>query len=333
MDKQELKTNGKIIVPYSHIKAEAFRLGFSAFGAAPVEKVASTHIQYQQAWTDANYAADMEYLKRNTEVRQNPHLLLEEAKTIICLALSYTPPAEERNLESERWQLAWYARGEDYHRVMRRKLEELLHWLKETTETTQTDFSFSGRCFCDTAPLMERYWAWRCGLGWIGKNHQLIIPRQGSAFFLGELIINAQLDIYNSPFPENFCGTCTRCLDACPTGALNNPHGLDARKCLSYLTIEHRGPIPDLEASKMFPCFYGCDRCQAVCPHIKYADATTIAEFQERPAIREMTKNKWKNLDRETYQALFSHSAVKRVKYEGLIRNITAMDKNAPKEK
>lgn len=322
MNEIEKNYSSEYKIPYSWIKAEAERLGFSAFGTAPVRKVADAHIKYQKAWTEAGYAADMEYLKRNIEIRNDPRLLVDGAQTIISVALSYTPPQEDRRLNPEQWQIAWYARGEDYHRVMRRKLEELLHTLQEK----QGSDLLEGRVFCDTAPLMERYWAWRCGLGWIGRNHQLIIPHQGSAFFLGEIIINQKVDYYDHPIENNFCGTCHRCIDACPTGALRSDKGLDARKCLSYLTIEYRGNLPETEAAKMYPCFYGCDRCQAVCPQMNQATPTKIPELQERPNLKAMTKDQWRTLDIKQYQDLFRHSAVKRVKYEGLVRNIKAMD-------
>lgn len=318
--------NKENLIPYALIKAEVNRLGFSAFGTAPAEEVADFHKQYQNLWTEAGYAAEMHYLERNTAVRYDPRLLLEGAQTIISLALSYAPPFNEREETNDRWCLAWYARGEDYHRVMKRKLETLLKNLQKSVTESDSRHPLEGRTFCDTAPLMERYWAWRCGIGWIGRNHQLIIPRQGSAFFLGELVINMKVDQYDRPFEKNFCGNCTKCIEACPTGALNNTYGLDARKCLSYLTIEHRGPIPGKEASKMYPCFYGCDRCQAVCPHMKHAEPTQISEFKERSEIKNMTTDKWRTLDESQYQELFRHSAVKRVKFEGLLRNIKAME-------
>ena len=182
------------------------------------------------------------------------------------------------------------------------------------------------RLCVDTAPIMEKYWAWRCGLGWIGRNTQLVIPNEGSAFFLAEILTTMQADHYDTPlFPTPYhagCKDCRRCLDACPTGALSD-EGIDARRCLSYLTIEHRGELPQEAAPHLHTHFYGCDCCLRSCPHLSHK-ATTVAEFQPSPQLLGMTREDWATLTPEQYRQLFRGSAVKRAKYEGLMRNIKA---------
>ena len=223
--------------------------------------------------------------------------------------------------------LARYARGKDYHDEMKERLQKILHSIAELTGNAAP-----GRAFCDTAPVDEHYWAWRTGLGWLGRNTQLIIPQAGSYYFIGTLILTEPIDRYDRPQP-NRCGTCTRCLEACPTGALTEK-GIDARRCLSYLTIEHRGALPDfaqkaLRNDATTPlCFYGCDRCQDVCPHNRFAMPTSCEAFRPSPALLHQTADDWRHLTVETYRTLFKGSAVKRAKYEGLLRNIAALNEN-----
>ena len=207
---------------------------------------------------------------------------------------------------------------------MRQKLNSLLETLRHSTP----EGTLQGRAFCDTAPVLERYWAWQCGLGWIGRHTQLVIPRAGSAFFLGELMLNLPADAYDAPFPTDRCGTCRRCIEACPTQALEEGRGLDARRCLSYLTIENRGGIPEEAAARMYPYFYGCDRCLRACPHLRSAPPATEPAFTPRPELLQMEEEDWMALDMERYRMLFKGSAVKRAKYEGLIRNLKALRGN-----
>ena len=187
----------------------------------------------------------------------------------------------------------------------------------------------NGRPFCDSAPVLERYWAVQAGLGWIGRNHQLIIPQRGSYFFLGELLIDAELD-YDKPFEQNHCGECRRCIDNCPTAALDE-HCFDARKCLSYLTIEHRGELPENIGEKMGNCFYGCDRCQTSCPHNRFAKPNSTPELQPTPELLQMTTERWHSLTKEEYDSLFRKSAVERCGYEQLMRNIKECKKDFKK--
>ena len=212
--------------------------------------------------------------------------------------------------------ISYYAYGEDYHGVVKDKLRQL--W-KAITEHHPSNNE--ARVFTDSAPLLERYWAWKAGLGWIGKNTNLIIPGKGSFFFLGEIVTTLVVDTYDSP-KKNHCGSCIRCLNACPTGALEGPKRLNARKCISYLTIEHRGEIPVEQAVLLGNRVYGCDTCQAVCPWNRFAMPTAVAAFHPTPSLLSLKKDDFKALSREDYNRIFAHSAVKRAKYEGLLRTI-----------
>lgn len=295
------------------IKAEAKRLGFYACGAAPASTLDAENQGFYRKYIAEQRHAGMAYMERNTDKRLNPTLLMPEARTLISVALNYYPA---QTLPPDHYAFAYYAYGRDYHDLMKERLAQLLAAITHADGTP-----VQGRVFCDTAPLAERYWAWRCGLGWIGKNTQLIIPRAGSYFFLGELLIDATLDAYDHPQP-NRCGNCSRCLEACPTQALSAPGKLDARHCLSYLTIEHREPFPD--TFTLPHTIYGCDRCQQVCPWNRFATPTCEPHLTPSPQFLAMTPDDWHHLTVEQYRTLFKGSAVKRTKFEGLIRNIAA---------
>ncbi|KAA6316567.1 hypothetical protein EZS27_033141, partial [termite gut metagenome] len=265
--------------------------------------------------------AGMTYLERHFDKRCDPRLLVEGTRSILSVALNYYP---KHRFGENQYQFALYAYGKDYHQVMQRKLNSLFAYINQEVHPV------NGRAFCDTAPVLERYWAWRAGLGWIGKNTQLIIPRAGSFFFLGELFLDIELE-YDTPL-ESHCGNCTHCLDACPTGALEQPYQLNARKCLSYLTIENRGDIPVAQAQKLRNNIYGCDECQKVCPWNRFAVPCNTLDLQPCPAFLRMQKEDWETLTEEQYKTLFKDSAVKRVKYEGLKRNIKAVEKQSTTE-
>lgn len=299
------------------IKAEAARLGFSACGIAKAGPVEQSHAVFYADWVACGCHADMSYMERNVEKRIDPTLLVEGCRTIVSVALNYYPATF---IPKDQPQISWYAYGKDYHDVMRMKLHELY----ESIAAIHPDIKISGRCFCDTAPILERYWAWQCGLGWLGRNKQLIIPHAGSAFFLGEILLAVETDDYDEPIKSN-CGTCTKCIDSCPMQALSLEKGLDARRCLSYLTIENRGEIPVEAASKMHPYVYGCDRCQQVCPYLKFAVPTHEKDFSPTSELLSMDWNSWKELTQESYQRVFKGSAVKRAKYPGLQRNVHAL--------
>lgn len=333
------------IISSEKIKTEAIAgLGFSACGIVRPAAVDASTVSHFRKWLAEGHHADMQYMEGYEDKRLDPRLLMPEARSIICVALSYVPdlsrfsnsnsslftvpsasPEDEsslsRDLPSPPLQgeagrglpLSFYAFGKDYHDVMKQRLRKLAERLNLT----------GYRVFCDTAPILERYWAVQAGLGWIGRNHQLIIPHEGSMFFLGEIFCEEEVDVYDSPMKSKCGSTCRRCLDACPTGALRDDGQLDARRCLSYLTIENRGEIPDEAAEKMGDCFYGCDRCQLACPWNSGAEPTKVEEFFPSQALLDMDMDKWRSLTIEQYRALFKGSAVKRAKYEGLMRNIS----------
>ena len=301
----------------AHIKAEALRLGFDVCAiakAGPVEP--ETETMYNN-WISQGSHATMGYLERNCEKRFDPTLLVEGCRSIICVALNYTPKQQIEGISD-------YAQGKDYHKIVKDRLYLLLQSINGICNV-------KGRAFCDSAPVLERYWAVTAGIGYIGRNRQLIIPGKGSKFFLGELLVDIEL-CYDTPQLKNLCGNCRKCIENCPGMALSN-EGLDANKCLSYLTIEHRGELPENIGKMMGDCFYGCDRCQAVCPHNRFATPNEIPELQPSKELLQMTKEKWNQLTQPEYNTLFEHSAVERCGYEQLMRNITAMtsdDKTSP---
>lgn len=287
----------------------------------------------------------MDYMANYTEKRLNPCLLVPGTKSIVSLAMNYAPA---QTMPETEYQLAAYAYGQDYHDVMKAKLRQLAALIANkfegendsevgendgnstaitTPKTNKTSEEPTGeiRVFVDTAPVLERYWAQRAGLGWIGKNHQLIIPRAGSMFFLGEIFLPYEFDSYDSPMPSR-CGNCRRCIKACPTCAITDEWGFDSEKCLSYQLIENRGELSEQAKQSMGTTIYGCDRCQTACPWNKFAIPNTTPEFQPKSELLAMTKADWHNLTIDEYRALFKGSAVKRVKFDGLKRNISAKE-------
>lgn len=296
------------------IEAEALRLGFAACGFAAAEPVNEEMTRKVDHWVELSYHADMAYMERNRELRFSPTLLVPGCRTLIVVALNYYP---QQPLPKEEYQIAYYAYGKDYHRVVKDKLHQLLAYIR----TLMPDVK--GRAFCDTAPLLERYWAVKAGLGFIGHNRTLIIPGQGSYCFLGVLAVDAEL----RGEPHNVsasCEGCNRCFKACPTGALTRD-GIDCRRCLSYLTIEHRGPLPIDIRDKLGRRIYGCDTCQQACPHNSHPTPTSEPFFTLPPAIASLTPVQWQQLTPERYADLFSDSAIERAGYEGLRRNIDAV--------
>lgn len=298
------------------IREEALRLGFSACGFAKAEPVSEEMAGVLDCWTDNGYHADMQYMERNRHLRLDPTQLVPGCRTLIVVALNYYP---KQLLPTEGYQIAYYAYGKDYHRVVKDKLNQLFAYIKTLIPDVE------GRAFCDTAPLLERYWAMKAGLGFIGLNRQLIIPGKGSYFFLGVLAVDAEIGTPTLSIKEGVsCGSCKRCLIACPTGALTL-NGINCRRCLSYLTIEHRGPIPEDMAQKLGRRIYGCDTCQRVCPHNKNAQSTEENSFEISPAVAQLTTEEWQQLTPERYKELFKHSAMERAGYEGLMRNISSL--------
>lgn len=309
--------NGGTLPLTEMIKAEAHALGFFACGVAKAGPVDSTVAAAFHKWISGGKHAGMAYMAANDDKRLDPRLLQPGTKSIVCVALNYAPP--ERMADGE-YQIAAYAYGKDYHDIMKAKLHSLAGRIQDIT-----DAPLRYRAFCDTAPVLERYWAVRAGLGWTGHNRQLIIPGAGSMFFLGELFLDIELD-YDRPMPGR-CGTCRACTDACPTKALSDT-GLDARLCLSYQTIENRGELSPAAANALGNRIYGCDRCQQACPWNRFSVPCDETELHPSPALLSMTKEKWNSLSADDYRRLFKGSAVKRAGYEGLTRNIRAAAEN-----
>ena len=275
--------------------------------------------RYMQ-WLQDHWQGGMGYMERNIDKRLDPRLLVEGAHSIISVALNYYPPVK---LPGKVPQFAYYAYGKDYHEVVREKLRCLFEWIRERVPDV------TGRYFSDSAPVLERFWAARAGLGFIGKNTLLIIPGKGSYFFLGELIIDIELD-YDEPVTEN-CGDCTRCLRSCPTNAIEEPYRLNATRCISYQTIENKGEIAPEIVPNLRNNVYGCDICQKVCPWNRDAMSHNIPEFMPSDAFLKLDLEQIMEMDEDRWNHIFRQSAVKRAKLSGLKRNASAISKSRRK--
>jgi epoxyqueuosine reductase len=320
------------------IKAEAMRLGFSACGIAKAGRVSADEERHLRRWLAKGRYGNMAYMANHLDKRLDPRLLMDGLRSIVSVAMNYAP---QRTLPDGEPQIAAYALGHDYHEVMKDRLHRLAAYVAgltdeapgQSAEHRAGDDGFRYRVFVDSGPVLERYWACQAGLGWVGRNRQLIIPRAGSMFFLGELFLDIELD-YDQPM-DSRCGTCHRCIDQCPTQVLNMSGDFDASRCLSYQTIENRGALSEEAKAAMGACFYGCDRCQTACPWNRFAVPNEVPELQPREELLEMTWQKWQQLSLDDYRRLFKGSAVKRAKYEGLMRNIKALEETrslAPKQ-
>lgn len=296
------------------IREKALQMGFSACGFASVQDVPDAVYNHWQSWIDAGKHASMGYMAQHAPLRRNPQELLPGARTVISVALNYYP-AEAMPAHNPRF--ARYAYGADYHDVMRGMLGELVQYINSLQPC-------ECRCCCDTAPIFERYWAVQAGIGFTGRNSQLIIPGKGSYFFLGEILTT--LTIPPSQPIASQCGECRKCVEACPVGAISPDAAIDARRCISCQTIENRGEIPVDIAKRMGRRVYGCDTCQEVCPHNQHAVPTTIAALAPRPELSTLTYSRLCTLSQADFSRIFAGSAVKRAKYQGLMRNVEALD-------
>lgn len=289
------------------LKAQAHQIGFDLIGIAPAQP--ADDFERLSEWLARGYAGQMIYMERRHEARRHPQSILPSVRSVIMAASNYNSVLEnEPGLNCGR--LARYARGPDYHRVMRQRLHALLDWLQTQNPECR------GRAVVDTAPLLERDFARRAGLGWIGKNTMLLHPRLGSYFFLGALLIDRELAPDQS-FATSHCGTCTACLDACPTDAFPGPGWLDSRRCISYLTIELRGPVPNEMRTGVGDWLFGCDICQEVCPWNRKAPVATLAPLLP-PSLDLETILR---LSPEDFRSQFSGTALERTGYDGLRRN------------
>lgn len=304
------------------IKAEALRLGFSACGIAEAHAVPDEEYQPVEAWVASGMHGQMSYLERNHDLRRDPRLLVPGTRSLIMVAMNYYP-AEKQGEEQPRF--AMYAYGRDYHKVVKKRLDKLLAYIKAQCPEDEV----VGRSFADSAPLLERYWAVEAGLGWRGKHGLLIIPRAGSFFVLGALLIS--LSLAPDRPQESRCGACRRCLDACPTGALLAPGLMDARRCISYLTIEQEHEIPSELAERMGRRIYGCDTCQEVCPWNRYARPTDVEDFAPRTAILMAQLESIEQMSEGEFELAFAGSAVRRAGLAGLKRSLKAVRKHFDK--
>ena len=294
------------------IKQKALELGFLACGISRADFLSGEKSRLEQ-WLDAGLNGEMDYMSRNSNKRLDPRLLHEGTKSVISVLLNYYP--REKQADPLAPVLSKYAYGTDYHFVLKEKLNALLAFINAEIAPC------NGRAFVDSAPVLDKAWAVRAGLGWIGKNTNLISVEHGSFFFIGELLIDLE------PEPDerkvsNHCGHCTRCIDACPTKAIISPYVVDARRCISYQTIEQKGEIDESLSATFGNRVFGCDICQDVCPWNLKSEFHEEEAFNPNPKLMELSREEWMNMDEMLFAQLFRKSAVKRAKYSGLMRNL-----------
>ena len=299
------------------IRLEALKLGFMDCGFAKVRKVYEVEDHYNQ-WIEQGFQAGMQYMERNTEKRLDPALLVEGAKTVIVLLSNYNTPVAFSNGQLK---IAKYAYGEDYHEVLKEKLSRLEQFILSLCPTA------SQRSFTDSAPVLERFWAREASLGWIGRNSLLISPRNGSYTFISVIFTSFEFSFESPRQIRDFCGSCTRCLQACPTQAITSNRTVNSNKCISYQTIENKSEIPPELQGKFDNYIFGCDICQDVCPWNKRAPFHSEPRFALSSALLNMTKTDWERVDEEKFRDLFKKSPIKRAKLAGLIRNIQYVTK------
>lgn len=298
------------------IKSVATELGFSFCGISKADFLEDEAPRLEE-WLARGYAGTMNYLKENFDKRLDPRLLVDGAKSVISLIYNYFPGKDLA--EHSPLKIAKYAYGEDYHFVVKDKLKILLDRIREKMGEV------NGRAFVDSAPVHERAWAQKSGLGWIGKNSLLLNRGAGSFFFLAEIILDLELD-YDGPI-KDYCGTCTACMDACPTEAIPEPYVVDGSKCISYFTIELKDEIPVEQRGKFENWIFGCDICQDVCPWNRFSKPHNESRFSPHPDLERMKLSDWKEITEEVFQNLFRKSAVKRTKFSGLKRNVQFVTK------
>lgn len=294
------------------IKNKALELGFSGIAFSKAEFMEEEAVKLEK-WLNQNYHGEMSYMANHFDKRVDPTLLVTGAKTVICLMYNYF--SELAQTDDDAPKISMYALGKDYHKVIRKKLEKLYQYIRDVAGNVE------GRCFVDSAPVLERDWAKRSGLGWIGKNTLLIHPKKGSYYFLAEIICDIELE-YDIPM-KDYCGTCTRCIEACPTQAISEDgFVLDSRKCISYLTIELKDEIPQEFKNNMAGYVYGCDICQQVCPWNRFSTPHAEEDFLPSEVLMNLSRKEWYEMNEEKFEVIFKHSAVKRTKFSGLKRNL-----------
>ncbi len=297
------------------IKEKARELGFSYCGISKAVFLEEEAPRLEN-WLKRNMHGSMSYMENHFDKRLDPRLLVPGARSVVSLLLNYYPEEKQRQ---DSFKISKYAYGEDYHFVIKDKLKTLLYGIQD--EIGEVD----GRVFVDSAPVLDKAWAARSGLGWIGKNNNLIRKGEGSFFFIAELILDLELEYDN--VTTDHCGSCTACIDACPTQAIESPYIVNGSKCISYLTIELKDAIPEEFSGKLDDWMYGCDVCQDVCPWNRFSKTHNEPLFQPKPSLIDYDKQQWQDLTAELFNDIFRKSAVKRTKFTGLMRNIAFLQK------
>jgi len=304
------------------IKSRARSLGFLDCGISRAEFLKEEAEQLKQYLAGQRHGG-MQFMENYFDKRTDPTNLIDNAKSVISVILNYYPEEVQR---ANTYKISKYAYGKDYHFTMKRMLKDLMQYIRDEIGEV------NGRPFVDSAPVMDKVWARKAGLGWIGKNTNLLSREHGSFIFIGELIVDMELE-HDRPV-KDYCGNCTRCLDACPTGALTGPYRIDASKCISYLTIENKKDhIPNAFKGQYNNWIFGCDICQDVCPWNLKSYPPVPDDFKPHPDLLTLSKPEWEELSREHFREMFKHSAVKRAKYEGLRRNIEFLQEQEEKKK
>ncbi len=292
------------------IKAEAKRLGFLSCGVSKAGFLEEEAPRLEQ-WLNQNMHGEMQYMENHFDKRLDPTKLVEGSKSVISMLLNYYPSEQQNN---DSYKISKYAYGTDYHFVIKDKLKSLLHFIQEEIGEVH------GRAFVDSAPVLDKAWAAKSGLGWIGKHSNLITQQVGSFYFIAELIVDLELD-YDTPVTDH-CGTCTACIDACPTEAIVQPYVVDGSKCISYFTIELKNEIPNEFQGKLDEWMFGCDVCQDVCPWNRFSKPHSEPLFDPNPELLSFSKKDWEEITEDVFKRIFKKSPVKRTKLSGLQRNI-----------
>ena len=294
------------------LREKAYALGFEFVGISKAEELTDEARKLEE-WLNKGYHGQMAYMGNHFEKRIDPRKLVDGAKSVISLMYNYHNPEKQKDVDAPK--ISQYAYGKDYHQVLKKKLKILLDQISAEVGAV------NGRCFVDSAPVLERDWARRSGLGWTGKNTMIINKQRGSYFFLAEIILDVEFE-YDHPVKDH-CGTCTKCIDACPTNAISEEgYFMDGSKCISYFTIELKDEIPSEMKGRFENWMFGCDICQQVCPWNRFSKPNQEPDFQPKHGLLEMNKEEWLELTQDVFSIVFKKSAVKRTKYSGLMRNI-----------
>lgn len=293
------------------IKTEAKRLGFLSCGVSKAEFLEEEAPRLEK-WLQNNMHGEMKYMENHFDKRLDPTILVEGSKSVISLLLNYFPQELQ---DQSSYKISKYAYGQDYHHVIKKKLKELLYFIEAEIGEV------AGRAFVDSAPVLDKAWAKKSGLGWIGKHSNLLTQKVGSFYFIAELIVDLELE-YDHPVTDH-CGTCTKCIDACPTQAIVEPYVVDGSKCISYFTIELKDQISNDYKGQFDDWMFGCDVCQDVCPWNRFSKSHNEPLFNPKPELLTMTKKDWDEITHEVFSKVFQKSAVKRTKFSGLTRNIS----------